>query len=74
MAQRKDAKPVAAPDSDADACSPVELVPAEDQDILEFHGCTCNMRRIVDLWVARGDLTYARLCADFVRRPSCPGD
>jgi hypothetical protein len=25
---------------------------AEDQDILEFHGCKCNTRRIVGLWMA----------------------
>jgi hypothetical protein len=29
-----------------DAC------PAEDQDILEFHGCKCNTRRIVGIWMA----------------------
>jgi hypothetical protein len=27
-----------------------DLIPAEDHDILEFHGCKCNTRRIVGLW------------------------
>jgi len=45
MAQRKDAKSVAAPDSDADACSPVELVHGDCRDVMpvlpagSFDGC-----------------------------------
>ena len=46
--------------------------PAEDHDILEFHGCKCNACRIVGLSGWLGASTFDRLCAAVVRRPSCP--
>ena len=48
MAQRKDAKPIAAPDSDADACLPVELVHGDCRDVMpvlpagSFDGCVTD--------------------------------